>query len=459
MELERYSLGIGDRFGREGRAQLRALQSAAERGVRITPVWNKSHREHTIIGTTPADTRRAADAAVRAAGWREPFFVDADHVSLATVDAFTEACDFFTIDVADRIGQPPPAAELAGFVHDLSGSGGRWDIPGLDAPITIDEALLARVASRYLSAVLEAGRIYARIISRRGPRDILLEVSFDEADEPQTPAELLLILAALGRQGLPVRTVAPKFSGAFLKGIDYVGDVEGFGREFEADLAVLEIAVREFGLPPDLKLSVHSGSDKFSLYPVMRRALLRRGAGLHLKTAGTTWLEEVIGLASSGGEGLALAKDIYRQALARYDELARPYLPVIAIDRSRLPDAAEVAAWDSRAFVAALAHEPAEPSFDPHFRQLVHIAFRVAAEMGDRFTDLLESGRRSIEAGVTDNLLRRHISPLFLGPEASGLPGATEGSGGQMCSGAARSCASGKYLGKATIAGIPAAGL
>jgi tagaturonate epimerase len=420
MELERYSLGIGDRFGREGRAQLRALQSAAARGVRITPVWNKSHREHTIIGTTPADTRRAADAAVRAAGWREPFFVDADHVSLTTVEAFIEACDFFTIDVADRIGQSPPAEELADFVHALSGFRRRWDVPGLDAPVTIDDALLGRVASQYLGAVLEAGRVYARIVSRRAPRDLVLEVSFDEADAPQTPAELLLILAALGLQGLPVRTVAPKFSGAFLKGIDYVGDVGRFGREFEADLAVLEIAKREFGLPQDLKLSVHSGSDKFSLYPVMRRALVRRGAGLHLKTAGTTWLEEVIGLASSGGEGLALAKDIYRQALTRYDELARPYLPVIAIDRSRLPGAAEVAAWDARTFVAALAHEPADPDFNPHFRQLVHIAFRIAAETGDRFSDLLESCRDAIEAGVAANLQRRHIEPLFLGSDASG---------------------------------------
>ena len=431
MALERYSLGIGDRFGREGRAQLRALQAAAAEGVGITPVWNKSHREHTLIGTAPSDTRRAADAAVQAAGWREPFYVDADHFSLATVDAFVEACDFFTIDVADRIGQPPPPAEAAGFVQALSRFRGRLDVDGLGEPITIDEALLARVASQYLGAVLEAGRVFARIAARKDPRDLVLEVSFDEAGAPQTPAELLLILAALGRQGLPVRTVAPKFSGAFLKGIDYVGDAGRFGREFEADLAVLDLAKKEFGLPPDLKLSVHSGSDKFSLYPVMRRALLRRGAGLHLKTAGTTWLEEVIGLASSGGEGLEAAKDIYRQALSRFDELAGPYLPVIAIDRSRLPSAAEVEAWDSRTFVAALAHEPAEPAFNPHFRQVLHIAFRIAAEMGDRFTDLLERYRGSIEAAVADNLLRRHIAPLFLGSDAPRLPGATEGSGGR----------------------------
>ena len=100
MPLERYSLGIGDRFGREGQAQLRALDAARRRGVRITPVWNKSNREHTIIGTTPEDTRRSADAAVRAAGWTDAYYVDADHIGLATVDRFVGACDFFTIDVA-----------------------------------------------------------------------------------------------------------------------------------------------------------------------------------------------------------------------------------------------------------------------------------------------------------------------------------------------------------------------
>ncbi len=146
----------------------------------------------------------------------------------------------------------------------------------------------------------------------------------------------------------------------------------------------------------------------------MRRALLRRDAGLHLKTAGTTWLEEVIGLASAGGEGLRLAKDIYAQALARFDELAQPYRPVISIDPSALPSAGEVASWAPREFVEALQHAPLCPRFNPHFRQLVHIGFKIAAEMGDRFTDLIEDCRASIEAHVRDNLLRRHIGPLFL---------------------------------------------
>jgi len=89
-------------------------------------------------------------------------------------------------------------------------------------------------------------------------------VSFDEANSPQTPAELFFILAALAREQIPVATVAPKFTGEFLKGIDYVGDIKQFTREFEEDLAVLAFAKQTFGLPRSLKLSIHSGSDKFS---------------------------------------------------------------------------------------------------------------------------------------------------------------------------------------------------
>lgn len=414
MPLERYSLGIGDRFGREGQAQLRALEAARGQGVRITPVWNKSNREHTIIGTTPEDTRRSADNAVRAAGWTDAFYVDADHIGLATVDRFIGACDFFTIDVADLIGQPPPPEAASAFLRDMSGLKGTLRLPGLDAPIEVTDALLAGVAAKYLSAVEEAGRVRARIAEKKGTGASVIEVSLDEAGIPQTSADLLFILAAIARQRIPVRTIAPKFSGAFLKGLDYVGDVEMFAREFDADLAVLEFARKTFDLPADLKLSVHSGSDKFSLYPLMRRALLRRDAGLHLKTAGTTWLEEVIGLASAGAEGLRLAQDIYAQALARFGELARPYLAVISIDESRLPSAAEVASWDPRQFVDTLQNDPACPRFNPHFRQLVHIAFRIAAEMGGRFTDLLETYREPIETHVTENLFDRHIVPLFL---------------------------------------------
>ena len=102
--LSRFSIGVGDRFAHQARAQLRACVQAAEAGVLVVPVWNKSNREHTIIGSEPAQTRAAADAAVKSLDWRQPYFCDADHINLKTVDRYLEPCDFFTIDVADQIG-------------------------------------------------------------------------------------------------------------------------------------------------------------------------------------------------------------------------------------------------------------------------------------------------------------------------------------------------------------------
>jgi len=413
--ISKYSMGIGDRFGLQGEAQLRAFTAARERGANITPVWNKSNREHSLIGTQPEDVRAEADAATRACGWKQPYLVDADHIGLGTVDRFLTACDFFTIDVAESIGKPASDASIAGYVHDMVRYLGAQAIPGVDEPVAITDKSLRDFAGRYLAAIEEAGRVYRHIAERKGAGCFVTEVSFDEASTPQTPAELLLILAALGREKIPVETIAPKFTGDFLKGIDYVGDIGRFTREFAEDLAILAFAKRAFSLPDSLKLSIHSGSDKFSLYPIMHRALKRANAGLHLKTAGTTWLEEITGLAATGGAGLAFAKVLYREAVARYDEMAKPYATVIAIDRRALPSPDHVDTWTSREFGEVLAHDQRCPGFSVHFRQLVHISFRIAAEKRGQYLDLLRANRQSVEARVCDNLLRRHIEPLFLG--------------------------------------------
>ncbi|HEY4613261.1 MAG TPA: tagaturonate epimerase family protein, partial [Bacteroidota bacterium] len=166
------------------------------------------------------------------------------------------------------------------------------------------------------------------------------------------------------------------------------------------------------------KLSVHSGSDKFSLYSIIHRAVKKFDAGLHVKTAGTTWLEEVIGLAASGGEGLKLAKEVYAQAVQRYDELCKPYLTVIEIEKAKLPDPKTVNAWSAEEYVAALRHDQQNPRYDRNFRQLVHVSFRVAAEMGPRYVKLLNECRQAIETNVSMNLYDRHIRPLFVGKSA-----------------------------------------
>lgn len=415
LTLAKFSIGVGDRFARQASAQLRACELAAEAGVEVIPVWNKSNREHSIIGTEPATTRAAADAAVQARGWAKPYFVDADHIRLDTVDRFLGPCDFFTIDVADSIGQPADPAAVAAFAARHAGLVGRHELPGLPEPVTIGRDDLARVAHKYLKAAQDAGAIYRKIAAAKGEGRFVTEVSMDETDAPQTPPELLLILAALADEGVPAQTVAPKFTGRFNKGVDYVGDLGQFEREFRADLAVIAFAVDRFGLPADLKLSVHSGSDKFSLYPVIRRAVRDTGAGLHLKTAGTTWLEEVIGLAEAGGDGLTLAKEIYATALKKKDDLCAPYAAVIDIDPAKLPPASEVNGWSSDQFVRALRHDPADPQFNAHLRQLVHVGFKVAAQMGDRYLQAVDAHEATIARNVTGNLWDRHLKPLFAG--------------------------------------------
>ena len=323
MQLPKYSMGVGDRFAHQGLAQLNAMILARQRGVQIAPVWNKSHREHTIVGSRPADVRAEADAAVRAGGWSDPYFVDADHIGLKTVDGFLDACDFFTLDVAEQIGVDAGVEAVDSFLARRRGLVGRLDVPGLDRPLEVTEPLLALTAAKFLGAVAEAGRIARHVESVKGRDAIVIEVSMDETDQPQTPAELLVILAAVADQGIAAQTIAPRFTGRFNKGVDYVGNPQQFRKEFRQDLAVVAYAVREFGLPQNLKLSVHSGSDKFSLYPLMHEAIQEFDAGVHLKTAGTTWLEELAALATAGNEGLAIAKEIYAAALGRMSSVAR----------------------------------------------------------------------------------------------------------------------------------------
>jgi tagaturonate epimerase len=415
MKIEKYSIGIGDRFGREGVAQLRALQKATEGGVALVPVWNKSHREHSLIGTKPSDVRAEADEAVRATGWKGGYYVDADHVGMKTVDAFLASSDFFTLDVADFIGISASDEVVAAFVREMTPFLGTLRIPGIDAAFDVTSAVLERIGRQYLNAVSEAGRTYRHIVAAKGEDTFVVEVSTDEAPDPQLPFELFFILGAIARERVPIQTIAPKFSGKFLKGIDYVGDIPTFEREFEADLRVVEHAKRVFGLPPSLKVSVHTGSDKFSLYPAMRAALARNDAGLHLKTAGTTWLEEVTGIALSGGKGLGVAKHIYERAHARFDELCKPYATVVEIDRAKLPTPALVNGFTAEQFVRRLRHDPTCPDFSVHVRQLLHVAFKVAAEMGGEFRDALDAAHETASRCVTENLYARHILPLFVG--------------------------------------------
>jgi hypothetical protein len=415
MKLEKYSFGIGDRFGKEGTAQLQAIQKINNLGIEVVPVWNKSNREHTIIGSTPALVRKEAMEAVSTCRYPGKYYTDADHINADTVDRFVSSHDFFTLDVAHFIGISPDDESIGSFGSRYSKYLGQMKVPGIERPFEVTPHFLRNLAKNYLTAIDEVQKIYNHLCLVKGKSNFVTEISVDEANSVQSPLELFFILALLKEKGVEAQTIAPKFSGMFAKGIDYIGDIEGFAREIDQDMAVIRYAVDELGMPSNLKLSIHSGSDKFSIYPAIRAAICKHDAGIHVKTAGTTWLEEIIGLAESGTEGLKMAKEIYCQSFLRFDELAAPYASVLHIDRTMLPGTVEVQSWQGQQFSESITHNALCANYNPNMRQLMHVGYKVAAEMGDAFYSILGKYAGIIGGRVKYNLLERHLKPLFLG--------------------------------------------
>lgn len=414
MKLNKYSFGIGDRFAQQGFAQLMAFQKSLDNNLLITPVWNKSYREHKTVHSIPQSVRNEADEAVNISGWENDYMVDADHINLTNVDDFINSSDFFTIDVAEYINGKVEEEQIEQFIKINSKFIGQIEIPFIPEPFSIDRDFLWHIGEKFLGAIMEAAKIYQYIKLKKG-QAFIAEVSMDEVEEPQTPIELFMILSGLAQYGIELQTIAPKFTGRFNKGVDYVGDVYSFRKEFEEDLLVIDHAIREFNLPDNLKLSVHSGSDKFSIYGSIHNIIKKYDKGVHVKTAGTTWLEEIAGLALSGGQGLDLAKVIYSKALKRYEELTEPYATVIDIRKENLPDPEEVNKWDNNKFSQTLRHDQSNLNYNPEFRQLLHVAYKVAAESGNQFLNLVKDNKNIIGPLVTENILNNHIDPIFSG--------------------------------------------
>ncbi|PKD16448.1 hypothetical protein APR41_08875 [Salegentibacter salinarum] len=410
--LGKYSFGTGDRFGKEGVAQLKALLQARENGVEVTPVWNKSHREHETVNSKPHLVREEADAAVKSLDYSGKYFVDADHINLDIVDEYLAVSNFFTIDVADYIGKGAAEKEKDEFLKFIAKFKQKVSIPGIFAEFKISGAELNQILDTFLFAAKKASEVY-RYIKENKPEEFVVEVSMDEVENPQTPEELFFVLATFAFYEIPVNTIAPKFTGRFNKGIDYEGDLEKFAKEFEEDLLVLDFAKKEFGLPEDLKLSIHSGSDKFSIYPIMNRLIKKHGAGLHVKTAGTTWLEEINVIAESGEDGFEFALSIYKEALDRFDELTSPYPDVLDIDKSKIPEVSDLQTAGREKMAKMLRHNQKEKAFNPHFRQLMHCAYKLAAEKEEIFFKLLKKYRQQTEEAVTQNLYEKHLKKNF----------------------------------------------
>jgi len=413
MILNKFSFGVGDRFSLQGESQLKAFIKAEQIGLHITPVWNKSNREHQIIGSLPEDVRSEAKNAVSALKWKNEFFVDADHINKDTVSNYIDSSDFFTIDITSSIGQDPGETALNDFIISCEKYKEGICIPGINKKYFADNKFLKETGLKYLKAIREASEVYTIIKNGKGIKAFITEISIDETEHAQSPIELFYILKIIGDYNIPLQTIAPKFSGRFNKGVDYIGDINQFSTEFEEDIMVIDFAKKEFQLPENLKLSIHSGSDKFSIYPVIAYLIRKHNKGIHVKTAGTTWLEEVAGLAASGGQALELVKKICVSSIIRIEELCSPYADVININKDELPSQHEIRNWSSDQFVNAIRHNPDDPDYNLNLRQLVHVSYKIAAEMGKAFTNQIRQNNEIIGKFVTENIYENHFMRLF----------------------------------------------
>jgi len=402
------SFGLGDRLGIAGAAHLRSMVGS---GFKVV-LAQQSIRELERTERTPDEVMDAATWAVFQEGWRSGFGADADHLKTpADVDLMAEAgFTMFTIDPGDHVVDAADemsvdelkaaAADLpwAELEESLDGvlsrfAGQRFEI-GSDLVLepTIEEVLRGLV--KYGAALAHVAAMYRHIAEVMGERPFEIEVSVDETASVTSPFEHWLVASELKRLGVTWVGLAPRFIGDFEKGIDYRGDLEVFRREYVKHLAIAET----FG---PYKISIHSGSDKFGVY----RTIGEIGTGgVHVKTAGTSYLEALRAVAASEPD---LFREILDFARSLYEHERRTYHVSGRLDR--VPAAESL---DDAGLLALLDDEDA--------RQVLHVTFgRVLTERGpggkslfkDRIMACLEDNEE-IHFGNLVVHFKRHTQPF-----------------------------------------------
>jgi hypothetical protein len=359
------SAGFGDRLGLATPGHARALRAA---GGGVAPILaQQSIREMERTGRSPPQVLDDATWGVLAEGWQDGFGADADH--LKTTDD-VNACvragyTFFTFDPGSYVDDTAEAADdstLRASFENLP-----WqdleDLPAdlerrylgstLDAEghrLGFDDLSLARAAVKYGAAVAHVTRLYRHLLAAMGDR--AFEVSVDETESPTTHAQHIYIAMELQRLGVKWVSMAPRYVGRFEKGVDYIGDLA----KFEEDIEVHAAIARTVSPDGPYKLSLHSGSDKFAIYP----AFIRKTRGLaHLKTAGTSYLEALRTVAAIDPD---LFREIYAFSRDRYEEDRASYHVSARTDRA--PESATV---DNAGLPALL------EQFDA--REILHVTF------------------------------------------------------------------------------------
>jgi hypothetical protein len=404
------SAGCGDRLGLATPGHIRAFRRVfGDEGPAVRP-WmapilaQQSIRENARTGRTPQEVLDDAMWGVFQEGWRHGYGADADHLKTPADVAVCAAAGytFFTVDpgehVDDEANTAPPGVlkhKVASLPWDVlqsspdelhnSLAGKKIDLG--DRSITLSTEALLRAAAKYGKAVAHTANMAARLAEAKGDQPFELEMSVDETDTVTSLAEHLYIAAELQRLGVKVVSLAPRYVGTFEKGVDYIGDPEDFARSFAGHVAV----AKTFG---PYKLSLHSGSDKFMIYPI---AAELAGDLVHLKTAGTSYLEALRAIAALDPP---LFRAIVAFALERFPIDRASYHVSAEVDKA--PD---IASWDDEQLPELLD--------DFHAREILHVTFGSVlnqAAVRPRFFATLRSHEESYSA-VLETHFARHFAP------------------------------------------------
>ncbi len=394
------SAGCGDRLGLATPGHIRALRSAGG----VAPILaQQSMRENARTGRSPQQVMDDAMWGVFQEGWRQPWGADADHLKTkADVDLCVAAgYSFYTVDPGDHVDNAAHTEPLETLRPKITAL--PWDaledspeglhLRYLHRPFEIegrrlafDELALARAAAKYGKAVAHTACMYRHLAAAVGSQPFELEVSVDETETPTSPLEHLFVASELRRLGVKWISLAPRYVGRFEKGVDYIGDLA----EFDAEFAVHAAIAREMG---PYKLSLHSGSDKFSIYPLVARQA--RGQ-VHLKTAGTSYLEALRAVA---GVDPSLFRQVLAFALERYAEDQATYH--VSADPARVPGPAGLRDGELAGVLDL---------FDG--RQVLHVTFgSVLARFGQRLLATLDAHEEAHYAALEQHF-GRHVAPF-----------------------------------------------
>ncbi len=396
----RTSAGFGDRLGLATPGHARAVRA----NPGIAPIYaQQSIRENVRTHRTAQQVMDAATWGVFEAGWRDGFGADGDHLKTpADADVMVAAgYTFFTIDPGEHVDDAAHTAtygELTGKVDalpwaDLESSPGDLrdrflgrSIDIGDMALAFDDETLARAAAKYGRAVAHAVRMYRHLAAINGDRPWEMELSVDETETPTSHREHLYIVTELRRLGVRWASLAPRYVGRFEKGVDYIGDLDAL----RADLAGHAAIARAFG---PYKLSLHSGSDKFSVYPLAMEAT---GGMVHLKTAGTSMLAAQQAIAMTDP---ALFRQLYALAFERFAVDRASYH--ISADPARAPQPDRLADGDLPAVV---------DQFDA--RQMLHVTFGSAImHYGPAMQAALRAHEETHYAAL-ERHFNRHLAPF-----------------------------------------------